>query len=145
MKSQFHVMTVTIVSRQTGTNKKKALHSFKKGAAGGPDGFIPQHLIDMTGDALGEPASKLIDALVTFMNFIIFPGKVPSYVQKIVYGANLIALSKPDGGVRPIAVGFTIRRLAAKIIMYDCGDFCEKEFRPHQVGVGTLKIKLFSK
>ena len=54
---------------------KKALHSFKKGAAGGPDGFIPQHLIDMTGDALGEPASKLIDALVTFMNLIIFPGK----------------------------------------------------------------------
>ena len=39
----------------------------------------------------------------------------------------------------PIAVGFTIRRLAAKIIMYDCSDFCEKEFCPYQVGVGTPK------
>ena len=30
------------------------------------------------------------------------------------FGANLIALRKKDGGVRPIAVGCTLRRLVAK-------------------------------
>ena len=103
------------------------MHSFKRGAAGGPDGLLPQHLIDISGDTLGEPASRFIDTMVTFMNFIVFPGKVPSFVQKIFHGANLIALSKPDGGVRPIAVGRSLRRLAAKIIMQDSSDFCEKE------------------
>ena len=113
------------------TNKEnllKALHSFKKGAAGGPDGFLPQHLIDMSGEALGEPASKLADTLVTFMNFIVYPGKVPTEVVETFYGANLIALGKENGGVRPIAVGFTLRRLAAKIIMFAHGDFSKKEF-----------------
>ena len=54
----------------------KALHSFKRGAAGGPDGLLPQHLIDMSGDSLGEPAVRFIDTLVTFMNFIVFPRKM---------------------------------------------------------------------
>ena len=124
------------------TNKDsvlKAIHSFKKGAAGGPDGFLPQHLIDMCGEALGEPASKLVNTLVNFLNLIVFPGKVPTEVAEMLYGANLIALGKKDGGIRPIAVGFTLRRLAAKIVMHANKDFCEKEFQPHQVGVGTPK------
>ena len=93
----------------------------------------------MSGETLGEPASRFVDTMVTFMNLIVFPGKVPAFVQKIFHGANLIALSKPDGGVRPIAVGCTLRRLVAKIIMYDSSEFCEKEFRPHQALVGTPK------
>ena len=79
------------------TNKEKlvkALHSFKKGAAGGPDGLIPQHLLDMCGEALGEPATRLIDTIATFLNTIVYPGKVPSRVKEIFYGANLIALKK---------------------------------------------------
>ena len=118
----------------------KAIHSFKKGAAGGPDGLLPQHLVDMCGDSLGEPASKLLDTLVNFMNLIVYPGKVPALVKEIFYGANLIALKKEDGGIRPIAVGSTLRRLAAKIVMFANSDFCRAEFQPHQVGVGTPKV-----
>ena len=124
------------------TNKEnllKAIRSFRRGATGGPDGLLPQHLIDMTGDELGEPASKLLDTLVTFLNTIIFPGKVPPDVIETFYGANLIALGKEDGGVRPIAVGFTIRRLAAKLIMFAHKDFSKQEFQPNQLGVGTPK------
>lgn len=51
----------------------------------------------------------------------------------------MIALGKEDGGVRPIAVGFTLRRLAAKIVMFDHGDFCKAEFQPNQLGVGSPK------
>ena len=64
------------------------------------------------------------------MSYIVYPGRVPKLVAEVFYGANLIALGKKDGGVRPIAVGFTLRRLAAKIVMFASKDFCEKEFRP---------------
>ena len=117
----------------------RALHSFKKGAAGGPDGFLPQHLIDMSGSALGEPATQLVNALVSFMNLIVFPGNVPEEITETFYGATLIALSKEDGGVRPIAIGFTLRRLAAKVLMFVNKDFCASHFSPNQLGVGTPK------
>ena len=124
------------------TNKEnllKAIRSFKNGTGGGPDGLLPQHLKDMTGDELGETASKLLDTLVTFLNTIIYPGKVPHEVIETFYGANLIALGKEDGGVRPIAVGFTLRRLAAKLVMSANNNFSKQEFQPNQLGVGTPK------
>merc|ERR1712020_54115 len=99
----------------------------------------PQHLCDMCEQFLGEPALKLVDTLVSFMNKIVYPGKVPKEFCETFYGANLIALSKEDGGVRPIAVGFTLRRLAAKIVMHANKDFCTLEFSPHQLGVGCPK------
>lgn len=37
-------------------------------------------------------------------------------VCPLIYGANLVALSKKDGGIRPIAGGNTIRRLTSKIV-----------------------------
>ena len=124
------------------TNKDdllRAIRSFPKDASGGPDGLLPQHLCDMCEQFLGEPALKLVDTLVSFMNLIVYPGKVPKEFCETFYGANLIALSKEDGGVRPIAVGFTLRRLAAKIVMHANKDFCTLEFSPHQLGVGCPK------
>ena len=124
------------------TNKDallKSLSSFKNGILGGPDGLTPQHLIDMCGEALGESATKLVDTIVTFMNLIVFPGKVPPGISDTFYDANLTALSKPDSGVRPIAIGFTLRHLAAKLAMFALKDFCQAEFRPNQLGVGTPK------
>jgi hypothetical protein len=60
------------------TNSKdllRAIQSFKKWSTGGPDGFLPQFLIDMSGKILGEPATNLVNTLVSFMNQIVFPGK----------------------------------------------------------------------
>ena len=42
-------------------------------------------------------------------------GKTPTSIQPFFFGANLTALQKKQGGVRPIAVGCTLRRLAAKV------------------------------
>jgi hypothetical protein len=51
------------------------------------------------------------------------------------FGGSLIALKKKDGGIRPIAVGETLRRLAAKLILK------LKElnfpFSPYQFGIKT--------
>ena len=51
-----------------------------------------------------------------------FKGKIPEAVRPAFYGANLIALSKKDGGVRPIAIGMGFRRLAGKISMIKLAD-----------------------
>ena len=53
------------------------------------------------------------------------------------FGATLIALNKKGGGLRPIAVGCTLRRLVAK-----CAGACMKEamaalLAPHQLGFGV--------
>ena len=116
-----------------------AIFSFRPGSAGGPDGLNPQHFKDITAEALGDPALKLVDALVEFFNKIVLCGNVPEEVCPIFYGANLTALSKPDGGVRPIAVGFTLRRLASKILSQKLLGKSESLFQPNQVGVGTPK------
>ena len=71
----------------------------------------------MTEDSLGGNAIALLDCLMDFCNNVIFQGLVPTWMCPLFYGATLIALSKSDGGVRPIAVGMTLRRLAAKIAM----------------------------
>ncbi|XP_055337134.1 uncharacterized protein LOC129587422 [Paramacrobiotus metropolitanus] len=112
-----------------------AVFSFPSGSAGGLDGLRPQHLKDLLNckDAV---ESSLCSALCKLMNFIV-AGKLPEEVRPILFGANLIALSKTDGGVRPIAVGNVLRRLAAKIIAKRCAKKANELFTPTQVGCGT--------
>ena len=95
--------------------------------------------MDLISEEIGEPALKLLDALTDFFNRIMFTGNIPCEICSTIFGANLIALSKPDGGIRPIAVGFLLRRLAGKIIMKKLYGKCKDLFYPYQLGVGTPK------
>ena len=74
-----------------------------------------------------------------FYNKIVLCGKVPDEVRPIFFGSNLIALSKPDKGIRPIAMGFTLRRTASKMLMSKLTHKSKELFQPHQMGVGTPK------
>ena len=40
---------------------------------------------------------------------------MPAQVRPLFFGASFVALEKKTGGVRPIAVGCSLRRLVAKI------------------------------
>ena len=115
----------------------RSLKSFKNGSSGGPDGLTPQHLKDLTSGALGETSRNLLQALVMFTNGIVLCGNIPSAVCSSFFGATLIALSKKDGGVRPIAIGNTLRRLCAKACMLKISQHLPNTFQPHQMGVGT--------
>ena len=64
-------------------------------------------------------------------------GKVPVDVLPILYGANLIALSKPGGGIRPIAVGNILRWMTAKYVVLMLGGEVGELLRPTQLGFGT--------
>ena len=54
-----------------------------------------------------------LTALTGFINLLL-QGKCHPVVRPILYGANLIALKKKCGAIRPIAVRYTRRRIAAK-------------------------------
>ena len=92
----------------------EAIRSFPAGSAGGPDRFRPQHLRDLTSDPTFGP--PLIAAITGFVN-ILLDGKCPQPIAPVLFGGNLTALTKKTGGIRPIAVGYTWRRLVAKCAM----------------------------
>ena len=78
----------------------------------------------------------LLQSLTSFINFIL-SGEVTHPARHFIFGATLIALNKKDGGVRPIAVGCTLRRLAAKCagnhVMMTMGTL----LAPRQLGYGV--------
>jgi len=111
-----------------------AILTFPNGSAGGSDGVRPQHLKDLINCA--ETKEPLLLALANFINLLL-EGTCPNTVQPFLFGGNLIALQKKDGGVRPIAVGTVWRRLAAKCANFFALNKLQALFHPRQVGVGV--------
>ncbi|CAE7837342.1 unnamed protein product [Symbiodinium sp. KB8] len=64
-------------------------------------------------------------------------GRAPSFVAPVLAGAGLVALPKPSGGVRPIAVGEIFRRLTGKCLMALVQQEARTHFWPAQVGVAV--------
>ena len=58
-------------------------------------------------------------------------------VREIFFGGRLIAFEKKDRGIRPIAVGYTLRRLAAKCSNSHMIKRRSEELQPVQVGAGV--------
>jgi len=58
-------------------------------------------------------------------------------VSPVLFGGNLIALEKKSGGIRPIAVGYTLRRIAAKCANSYATSQLTDYFNPIQMGVGV--------
>ena len=81
----------------------------------------------------GSPV--LLRALTSIINLIL-EGKMPPSTRPSFFGVTLVALEKKGGGIRPIAVGYTLRRFAAKTastqVMHDMGAL----LAPHQLGYG---------
>ena len=112
----------------------KAVKSFPAGSSGGPDGVRPLHVLQM----LSDPAQGRL-ALTTLTGFInlLLQGKCHPAVRPILFGANLLALKKKSGGIRPIAVGYTWRRIAAKCANCFATERLSEYLQPLQLGVGV--------
>ena len=94
-----------------------SISSFNPGASAGLDGLRPAHLKDLIGRSAGEAGARLITALTRLVNLALH-GQVPAPARAAFYAASLIALRKPgSGGIRPIAIGATYRRLATKVAL----------------------------
>ena len=113
-----------------------AIRSFPKGSAGGPDRLKPQHLKDMVQGVEIAEDSPFLCALTEFCNLVLH-GDVPDEVRPFFFGATLVALRKRSGGVRPIAVGCTLRRLIAKVASRMVRDEMAQLLSPRQLGYGV--------
>jgi len=58
-------------------------------------------------------------------------------MTSILFGRRLLALNKKSGGIRPIALGFTLRRLASKCANSFAASKLAPYFAPHQMGAGV--------
>ena len=103
---------------------------------GGPDGLRPQHLKDLTCASTGDAGRRLLTLLTQFTNLCL-AGRVPAEIQPVFCGASLCALNKKDGGIRPIAVGSTLRRLIAKTACKAVTVKMAERFLPVQLGFGV--------
>ena len=113
-----------------------AIRSFPNDSAGGPDGLRPQHLKDMTGPNSNGGAKALLSALTRFTTLVL-QGKTPVSIRPFFFGASLTALTKKEGGIRPIAVGCTLRRLVAKVAGFRVRDEMAALLAPRQLGYGV--------
>ena len=96
----------------------------------------PQHLKDMTIPATTGGAQSLISALSRFIT-VVLQGKTPTSICPLFFGASLTALTKKEGGIRPIAVGCTLRPLAAKVAGCRVRDKMAALLAPRQLGYGV--------
>ena len=113
-----------------------AIASFDTGSSAGLDGLRPAHLKDMTSRSAGEAGPRLTKALTSLVNFAL-RGEIPPSARVAFFGASLTALRKTDGGIRPIAVGSTYRRMATKVGLKPLSAQLGLELRPIQLGYGT--------
>jgi hypothetical protein len=111
-----------------------AIRAFPAGSAGGPDGIRPQHLRDLTSNKVN--GQVLVTTLTGLIN-ILMNGKCPPSVTSVFFGGRLIALQKKAGGIRPISIGYTWRRLAAKCVNNYAISLLGDSVAPIQLGIGS--------
>ena len=100
------------------------------------DGIRRQHLKDLLSLSNGDSGISLLKSITALTNLML-SGKVLEIICRIIYGARLCALLKKDGGLRPIAIGSTFRRITAKIACGSVKEEIGEYLRPKQVGFNT--------
>ena len=64
-------------------------------------------------------------------------GSVPPEVATFLAASRLSALHKPNGGVRPVAIGESLMRLGGKALCLQLRQALQDRLKPHQLGVAT--------
>ncbi len=114
---------------------KLAVSRFPPGSAAGPSGLRPSHLKECLRRSGME--SCVVQGLSAFTQAAA-AGSLPHFLQQILCASSLIPLNKKDGGVRPIAIGDTLRRLVGKVVLGLAEVKAQvAALRPRQCGVGV--------
>ena len=106
-----------------------AIQRHPKRSSPGPNGSRFEHWGVLAADvaALRAGAELLVDFLL---------GECPPEALNANLGARLMALRKPAGGIRPVAMGSVVRRLAARAACAALKGQIAGAVGPHQYGVG---------
>ena len=111
----------------------RCLRAFPKETAPGPWGLRIVYLKEACVAGGSEALMTQLTAVVSLLS----QGRAPAFVASVLARAGLVALPKPNGGVRPIAVGEILRRLAGKYLMSLVREDAQSYFWPVQVGVAV--------
>ncbi|XMA10241.1 hypothetical protein WAI453_003032 [Rhynchosporium graminicola] len=109
---------------------QKAIRSIDREKACGLSGWT-RPLLDIAVNI--GPTSPVVKALAYLANMI-RQGTAPGV--DLLCASRLIGLQKPDGGVRPIAIGDLIYKVALKAIL--ATSFRPSMLLPNQLGVGSI-------
>ena len=115
---------------------RETIRSFSGSIGGGVDGLKPIHLQDLISNQAAEAGNRLIISLTSLVNTFL-NGQISDFARIQFFSANLTALGKKDGGIRPIAVGNILRRLASKVANHFAFHKVSNLLRPVQLGVSV--------
>ena len=104
----------------------KAIMSFPNGSAAVPDKIVPQIFKDIVSKSSGSAGLNFLKSLTKLIN-LIGDGKIPEPLIKI------------DGGLRPIAIGNTLRRIASDCAGSKALSERQNFFGNVQLGCGTKR------
>ena len=110
---------------------ESALKSFPAGSSGGPSGLRAAHILQMVRS---NAKDRVLEALASFCSALA-NNSFPKDAMQLLTVARLVAVPKSGGGVRPIAVGEVLRRLAAKCVLQTVLPAVSNYLLPLQVGV----------
>ena len=116
----------------------KAINSFPSGSSGGPSLLVPQLYKDLIAKSNGPICNEFLQKLTSVLN-IVLEGKILVGLRPFFFGAKFFGLRKKDGGVRPIAVGNTPRRICSKCVSSFATDQRRIDFHGTQFGCGTSR------
>ena len=112
------------------------LKSFCPSSAGGVGGLRPGHLKNLVDPQTAEAGRHLMKALANLC-LKLLRGQIPQLARDLLFTANLTALRKRDGGIRPITVGNVFRRLASKMAAKRVISDLRRQLPPVQLGVSV--------
>ncbi|CAI5974907.1 unnamed protein product [Closterium sp. NIES-64] len=122
--AQRPTLTTNIVAR--------AIHTAARASAAGPSGWVTKHL---RNTFLTEPTC-LSHLLEVFNQWV--AGQVPERARPWLAASNLVRLSKPNGDVRPVAIGEVLPRILARALCISLRPAMVSYFLPcNQLGAGT--------
>ncbi len=111
----------------------KGVKSFPPGSA---PGLRPSHLREAILCPSPDYANRLLFSLTGLVN-LLASGHAPPTILPHLCGATLIAIWKKGGGLRPIAIGESLRRLTSKCLAFSARPSALPRFLPNQLGVGV--------
>ena len=114
----------------------KAICSFSRQRDVGSDRIPPHNLKELISKFAGIGGASLVRALKVFVNMVL-AGKTPHDVHPFFFGATLVTFHSKCGDLRPIAIGCTLKRLAAKCAVMRVKQSMKSLLIPHQLGFGV--------
>ena len=128
------------ISHVTMEESVQSICSFPNESVGGPDGLRLQLLKDLISKSAKSGGKELLWALMSFVNLML-NGRTPFSLPSL-FGANLRRheqlgnLRRKRGGMRPIAIGHTLWRVAAKCVSFRVLPAMGDLLAPLQLGCG---------